>query len=128
MKIYFCCPVRNVIPEYKDGLDAQVEFLEKQGHEVYYPHRDTNQDDDSGLRICMDNRAAIENCDEVFVAWDGKSQGVLFDLGMAFALNKPVMPVVGYFPNSTPYKSFQNMVRAWNECNPYDDDCNMPDA
>lgn len=34
-----------------------------------------------------------------------------FDLGMAFALGKKVIPIL--LPEATSGKSFQNMIRAW---------------
>jgi nucleoside 2-deoxyribosyltransferase len=82
-----------------------------QGLAIYWPYRDTNQQDPSGLRICKDNRKAIEESDIVFVYWDGLSQGSLFDLGMAFAFRKRIIPLS--LPQLTPGKSFQNMVIDW---------------
>lgn len=116
MNIFLICPVRNVLPEYKDGIDAQVTQLEQQGHKVYYPARDTNQDDPTGLNICNQNRQAIENADVIYVIWDGKSQGVLFDLGMAFAMKKKIRTITGYMPSMSNGKSFQNMIYAWENC------------
>jgi len=115
MKIFLICPVRGIDEAYKEAIENQVSFLESQGNEVYYPARDTNQNDPIGLRICQDNREAISNADEVHIIWDGKSTGSLFDLGMAFAMNKPIKTVIGYFPNSTNGKSFPNMIYAWEE-------------
>jgi nucleoside 2-deoxyribosyltransferase len=107
MKIFLISPVRGA-----DQTENQKHYdrlaLE---HEVYYPFLHTNQVDDTGLRICRDNLAAIQNADAVAVIWDGKSQGCLFDLGMAFALGKPVIAIE--LPTPTDGKSFQNMVRAW---------------
>lgn len=81
--------------------------LEKE-YDVYWPPRDTDQDDDIGLRICMDNAYAIQDADVIHIVWDGKSQGCLFDLGMAFILNKPIIPIK--LPPLTHGKSFQNMI------------------
>jgi len=100
--------VRGVEQKETEGI---VQGLEQEGYSVHWPHRDTDQDDPCGLRICNDNRAAIESADVIHVVWDGKSQGSLFDLGMAFALRKQIVPVL--LPDETPHKSFQNMVRAW---------------
>jgi nucleoside 2-deoxyribosyltransferase len=113
MNIYLCCPVRGIDPEYRKAIEDQVKRLEDKGITVYYPARDTNQSDDTGYGICIDNLAAIRQAKMVYVIWDGKSQGVLFDLGMAFALGKPVVPVYDMFPPFTPGKSFANMVRDW---------------
>lgn len=107
-KAFLICPVRGA-----DQNDAmfQVALLEAEGWEVHYPPRDTNQDDPTGLRICQDNLAAIKAADCVFIIWDGKSQGSLFDLGVAFAFGKPVTAIS--LPDETPHKSFQNMIRAY---------------
>ena len=108
MKSFLICPVRGISPEETRGV---VERLEADGYEVHWPPRDTDQVDESGLRICKDNRAAIAEADIVHVVWDGKSQGCLFDLGIAFALMKPLHPIS--LPTLTEGKSFQNMAAAW---------------
>lgn len=107
-KTFLICPVKGKSPEETAGIVAD---LEAQGYEVHWPHRDTNQNDDVGYRICQDNRAAIMRADVVHVVWDGLSQGSLFDLGMAFALGKMIVPIS--LPEPTSHKSFQNMVRMW---------------
>jgi nucleoside 2-deoxyribosyltransferase len=108
LKTFLICPVRGLSAS---AWQSHVAALEADGYEVHWPHRDTDQDDDIGLRICSDNLAAIRTSDVVHVIWDGKSQGCLFDLGMAFALGKRV--IVVELPEPTDSKSFQNMVRAW---------------
>jgi len=105
---YLICPVR--------GKDAQayadvVERLEAEGNVVYWPARDTDQNDPTGYRICQSNTNAIERADVVYVIWDGKSEGCLFDLGIAFALRKRIIPLDLPPPTST--KSFQNMIAEW---------------
>lgn len=108
MKSFLICPVRGLAP---DAHAAIVGKLEAEGFKVHWPPRDTNQDDPTGLRICRDNTAAIASSDVVHVVWDGKSQGCLFDLGVAFAFGKKLIPVD--LPEPTEGKSFQNMMRAW---------------
>ena len=108
MKTFLICPVRG---HEQAETEAIVRDLEAHGWSVHWPPRDTNQDDPTGLRICMDNEVAIEAADAVHFVWDGKSQGCLFDLGMAFALHKFVIPIS--MPEKTEGKSFQNMVSAW---------------
>lgn len=108
MNAYLICPVR--------GTDRQtyahvVEKLEAEGKSVYWPVRDTDQNDTTGYQICARNVAAIERADVVYVIWDGKSEGCLFDLGAAFALGKPIIPID--IPQFTPGKSFQNMISEW---------------
>ena len=108
MKSFLICPVRGMAP---DAHKTAVELLEAQGFTVHWPPRDTNQDDATGLRICHDNMRAIAAADVVHVIWDGKSQGCLFDLGVAFALKKKLEIVL--IPALTDHKSFQNMMAAW---------------
>jgi len=110
MKTFLICPVRGVDPE---KTRHYVERIESEGFDVYWPPRDTNQKDDTGLRICRDNAAAIFSADVVHFVWDGKSQGCLFDLGVAFALGKKIIPID--MPEKTEGKSFQNMVTEWAE-------------
>jgi len=108
MKTFLICPTRG----YDSAKwEAFVDELGRRGWEVYWPPRDTVQDDPTGLRICRDNLEAIRAADAVHVIWDGRSKGVLFDLGMAFALGKEVTVIA--LPKVTDGKSFQNMVRAW---------------
>jgi len=108
LKSFLICPVRWVDPELTRGI---VEELEADGYTVHWPPRDTDQSDETGLRICADNYNAIKASDTVHVVWDGKSQGCLFDLGMAFALSKPIIPIK--LPPLSVGKSFQNMIIAW---------------
>lgn len=112
MKIFVICPVRNIADEEKNAIEVIVKNLEKNGEEVYWPPRDTNQYDSIGLRICCDNRKAIEEADCVYVWWNEKSQGSLFDLGMAFALKKPVYVINITSVKITENKSFNNVLRA----------------
>lgn len=113
MKIFIIHPVRDISCDMLNDINLHVATLEGLGHEVYDPSRDTDQDDDTGLRICKDNRAAIEDADLVCFAWDGKSKGCLFDLGMAFAMEKPIYILSYWMPELTGHKSFQNMAAAW---------------
>lgn len=108
MKSFLICPVRGKDPETYRQI---VSSLESRGYDVHWPPRDTNQDDNTGLRICGDNKAAIAAADVVHVVWDGQSQGCLFDLGVAFALDKDIEPLE--LPPATDGKSFQNMIQAW---------------
>jgi nucleoside 2-deoxyribosyltransferase len=107
-RAFLICPVRGITDEYADGIRAQVEMLER-GYQVHWPMRDTNQSAGS-LQICEQNRAAIQASDVVFIAWDGKSQGCLFDLGMAFAMGKRVRAIIGYTPAMTIVKSYANFI------------------
>ncbi len=108
-KVFLICPVRGHNPAETEEL---VHFLENEiGLKIHWPHRDTNQNDLTGLHICEENRAAIEAADIVLMVWDGKSTGSLFDLGITFALRKPLIPLE--LPEPSEGKSFQNMITAW---------------
>lgn len=104
---YLACPVRG---HDADEYGRYVQQLEGDGWMVHWPPRDTFQAD-TELGICIQNKYAVQLADRVFVVWDGKSEGVLFDLGMALAFNKPI--TVLSLPPETPTKSFQNMIRQW---------------
>ena len=111
--IFLICPVRNASVEQKARMKTYIDSLEAEGKTVYYPARDTNQVDISGYRICSDNREAIKNSKEVHIIWDKNSQGSLFDLGIVFALEKPLTVVNLEDLEITEAKSFSNMVREW---------------
>lgn len=113
MKIFVITPVRNVEDSVKSYIDDVVYFLGSLGHRVYYPPVDTEQvDPTGGFRICAQNKNGIFNADVVLVFWDGKSSGSLFDAGVAFALNKPIIAML--IPHMIAGgKSFQNMFAYW---------------
>jgi len=113
-KIFLIAPVRGNTPEETE-VYGDIAYHIEEDASVYWPERDTEQWDHTGLRICQDNLEAMRQADEVHVIWDGKSQGCLFDLGMAFALGKKIIPVIGRFPRMSKGKSFQNMVYALQE-------------
>lgn len=115
MQIYLAHPVRKIDPDYEYWLRLIVEKLEASGHRVYFPLRDTPQHSDE-LTICKTNLDAIAACDCVALVWDGLSQGVLFDMGIAFALGLPLTIIK--IPAPTPKKSFQNMFIQWQSENP----------
>jgi len=103
-RFFLICPVRNQDQETRSLLEELAE-----NPQVYYPARDTNQvDPTGGLRICADNRLMIESAETIWFVWDGLSQGSIFDLGMAFALAKPIKPIK--LPPATSEPSFQNFV------------------
>lgn len=64
--------------------------LEDQGHDTYVPLRDTEQVLTTEAEILANNLKGIKWCDEAHVIWDLSSQGTLFDMGCAYALDKPI--------------------------------------
>jgi hypothetical protein len=108
MKIYVLCPVRNGVP---DEVYSYVEWLEKEGNIVHFPPRDAPQDDPTGNAICSAHRKAMRGCKYVDVFWDVNSKGSHFDLGMAYALGKPVRLVKLYQPD-TEGKSYVKVMKS----------------
>lgn len=117
--IFLICPVRNAAPEASAAVAAYVDGLERSGHRVHWPPRDTPQDDPVGLRICRDNGRALLAADEVHLWYDPSSQGSIFDFGMLFMASE----IVGRrkrFVLANPEavaptdgrKSFQNVILA----------------
>jgi len=87
MKIYLIQPVRRLTPAIQIDIENYIYIKEQEGHQVYAPHRDTNQNG-TALEICTANCNAIKAADEVHIFWDNDSLGCHFDLGVAFALEK----------------------------------------
>ena len=111
-KIFVICPVRNAGESLNNFISHYVEELEKQGHQVHLPPRDTDQTDPHGLAICITNCDAIIEADEVHIWFDPASTGSHFDRGMLFAMLRLGMPkkVVLINPVSrTNSKSFENV-------------------
>ena len=109
-KIFVICPVRKATAEEMQFIENYVAQLEDGGNIVHWPARDTDQDDEIGLRICQDNRSAISDADEIHVYWNKDSAGSLFDFGMAFALHKLI--ILFSELKSTSHKSFDNVLLA----------------
>jgi nucleoside 2-deoxyribosyltransferase len=118
VKAFLICPVRG---HEETEFQSYVDRLEEIGFVVHFPPRDTEQNDQTGTGyvICQTNRAAIETADVVFIVWDGESQGSIFDLGMAFAMGKRIIPLS--LPELTGHKSFQNMIDYMDKLQKVDD-------
>jgi hypothetical protein len=113
--IFLISPVRDVTEEEMRAVEDYVIELEEEGNDVHWPYRDTDQDDPYGLDICEENRKAIDSADEVHVYWTSKSQGSIFDLGMAFGMSlyedKPIRLVNDGKFELEPPKSFTNVLK-----------------
>lgn len=88
-----------------------VEKLEADGWEVYWPSRDNGHEGIDGWEVNGENAAQMAQCDFVHIMWDGKASGLLFGLGMAFALQKSIKVI--QVPDQTTWQSFQNLVHRW---------------
>ena len=119
-KIFLICPVRQARDDTLIKMEKYITKLEESGCRVYWPPRDTDQDDPIGLRICKDNCRKIFEADEVHVWWDENSRGSLFDLGISFMCHHLADGVKIILANpdevrSTPEKSFNNVLLALHE-------------
>ena len=110
MKIFIICPVRNMTETENTTILNYIKRLEDNGNIVHYPPRNTNQNDECGIRICLDNSNAIKESDEVHVYWNKDSKGSLFDLGMAFSMGKTIRLINSKDIIKTSYKSFENVL------------------
>ena len=110
--VFVICPVRQLTEEQRQQINNLVAEAELTGLSVHVPFRDTKQDEDPiGIRICTDNYKALAEAEKVWIWYDPSSQGSLFDIGMAFALKKPI-----YLLNeveATSEKSFSNVLLEW---------------
>ena len=89
---------------YKDKMVAYAAELKQFGHEVSIPAFDCHPEYDE-MGIVTHNKDLISQADRIDVLWDCRSPGTLFDLGMAFALNKPIKVV---YLND---KTLENLVK-----------------
>lgn len=87
--IFIICSVRGMNDEYLNKLFKYTKHLEEKGFLVYLPPRDTNQSLNS-IEINKSNREAIKKCKEIHIFYNPKSSGTHFDLGQAFAFEKPL--------------------------------------
>ena len=62
--------------------------MEARGHEVQMPVFDNQAQDEVILRL--GNRRNICWAEQIHLLWDGRSPGTILDLGMVFALDKPL--------------------------------------
>jgi len=90
MKVYLICPVRLATEHSTTFASSYVKRLEDNGHKVFWPQRDVNQSDPTGVKIVETELDAIRDADEVHIIWNKNSVGSHFDLGAAMALNKPI--------------------------------------
>jgi hypothetical protein len=109
MNVYIICAVRNATPERVVEIRAYAEGLRDQGHHVHFPPDDAPQDGPTGEAICRVHRDAMDLAHEVHVFWDVESKGSHFDLGMAYALRKRVVPVACERPDG-PEKSYWKVM------------------
>jgi len=92
--------------QYQEKFFEAKKRLETQGHEVKLPAFDDRPKLDE-LGVCEYNLKLIKWADKVYIIWDKRSMGTIFDFGMAFALRKPV--VLEYLES----KTFEGVMRKY---------------
>lgn len=87
-KIFIICSVKDADKKLRKRLERYAEKLEREGHKVHLPHRDTPQEDytTGGFNILNINTDAIIDADEIHIFYDHGSHGSKFDLGSVWTL------------------------------------------
>jgi len=106
MKIAIICPIRHGVPK---DVEDYVAKLEARGNLVHFPPRDNPQEDTIGYYICFTMLEAIRKADEIHIWYSPDSQGVHFDLGIAFALHKKLKLINN--PPDNDGKSYIKVIR-----------------
>ena len=90
-KIFLICPVRNATEEQRKWIEDFVKEKQSSDYIVHAPHLHTNQNDTlGGFNVCKENSLAVASSSEVDIYYDQTSTGSIFDLGVAYALHKPI--------------------------------------
>ena len=91
-KIFLICPVRNATESQKKWIEEFVKEKINDGYTIHAPHLHTVQSDlFGGYAICKQNANAVATSEEIDIYYDQSSTGSVFDLGVAYALNKPLV-------------------------------------
>jgi len=112
MKIYIICSVRNATDAQVAHARRYTAGLRQKGHTVFWPYENAPQDDPTGFDIVSLERERIAEADRIDVLWDVESSGSHFDLGMAFALRKPIKRVITWQPDKSG-KSYWKVMERW---------------
>ena len=91
-KIFLICPVRNATQEQRNWIEKFVVQKYNEGYLIHAPHLHTRQLDlFGGYAICKQNAEAVATSQEIDIYYDQSSAGSVFDLGVAYALHKPLI-------------------------------------
>jgi len=83
--------------QYEGRMKLSAEKYREDGYVVYLPGFDHEYSD--SLILWNANREVIKAGDAVVVFWDQRSTGTIFDIGMAFAMEKHI--IIGYLEQAT---------------------------
>jgi hypothetical protein len=90
-KTFVICPVRHAAEEQKAWIEGFVAMKREKGYIVHYPEKNTVQEDAlGGYNICLQNALAMATSESIDIYYDQSSTGSVFDLGVAYALHKPL--------------------------------------
>ena len=90
-KIFLICPVRIATPEQIKWIEDFTKEKQDEGYIIHAPHLHTVQIDlFGGYAICRQNAEAVATSKEIDIYYDQLSMGSSFDLGVAYALHKPL--------------------------------------
>lgn len=112
MNIFLICPVRLADDRIREELLEIVNKLESEGNIVYYPARDTDQRL-TAMEINSIHLKEIKKSDMIYIYYISESQGIHFDMGMAFALGKTIKIVFAPKVESEYYKEFSDFIISW---------------
>ncbi len=121
-KIFLICPVRNATEEQRKWIENFTQEKYNNGYIIHAPHLHTRQMDlFGGYAICKQNAEAIATSEEIDIYYDQSSTGSVFDLGVAYALHKPlkVLNKEGIVFNENDFTD--SIVKRW----PYDSKVNV---
>lgn len=109
---FVICPVREATDETEIFIKEYISEQEKKGKKIYWPKINTNQIDEIGARICIENVNALANSKEIKVFYDPSSKGSHFDIGNVFLLyfltDKPISLI--NTPEDKEGKSFVKLI------------------
>lgn len=113
-KIFLICPVRNATPEQRKWIENFVYEKYNNGYIIHAPHLHTRQSDlFGGYAICKQNALAVATSNEINIYYDQTSTGSVFDLGVAYALNKPLVLLNKEQIEFNDNNAIDNIVKNW---------------
>lgn len=113
-KIFLICPVRNATSEQKQWIENFVQEKTNDGYTIHAPHLHTRQTDlFGGYAICTQNAQAVASSSEVDIYYDQNSTGSVFDLGVCYALGKPLKLLNGEEITLRDADSIDRIVKNW---------------
>ena len=117
-KIFLICPVRNATEIQRKWIENYVIKKNIDGYTIHAPHLHTRQTDlFGGYTICIQNANALASSNEIDIYYDQKSTGSIFDLGVAYALHKPLKILNKEEIVFNKSDSIDNIISSW----PYND-------